>query len=812
MRKYYREYAVLLYEKGYCPIPIRPKSKIPFFGKGESWQVDVDKSLVSKWAENGKGSGNVAVKDIGAIDCDIYDEGMANALIKYLRENINKNIPIRTGQKPKFLVPLAPSEAINHKKKITWYDKTGRKQEIEILSPGDQYFVCYGMHPSGVEYEWMGNIGIVNTPVCDLPIIDELDLASLEDFFDLEAKKRGWTKQGPEKPKATKGVCGAQEEDIKVPGKRDNPAGLAELRVWLKHLDQACCDDRDEWVRIGAAIHFETAGSSAGYAVFDEWSRNSEKYNGMSDTMKRWESYHSTRGVNGSGCVTAGTIVQAIRDGGEDVWIAAKTAGKEARDAFVEAIEATGGVCSEKTHVEDSEDEIADAISFLNERHAVVSIVGKIKVMNFKDKGLNGDLDFSSVSDFHHKYANQRITIGGKNKKKMPISKIWMTHKDRREYDGIVFEPGRDAGKNYNLWNGFAIEPKQGDWSLFKEHVEKVICCGNKKTAAWTFAWMANILQNPGGQRSGTAIVMQGKQGTGKGVFANAWSAILGAHFIQVSSGGQITGRFNSHLKDKIVAFVDEAFWGGDKRAEGVLKSIITEPHINIEQKGVDSIRVENHLNIIVASNNEWVVPAGLEERRFNVVEVSDIHQQDTKYFKTLCRQLYQEGGIEAMMYDLMRMDISNYDLTKFETSDALLSQKFHTMRTHEKFWLEKLISGDIGGNDTPNTDFGRFVSGNEKWSRVKTSDLYDDYLDFANKLKEQYPLTPTQFGIALKKFCPLMRKKRVTMPDGTRQLYYQPPILEDCRDEFAIMLKKPDMWETILADITTEYEDEVPF
>ena len=49
---------------------------------------------------------------------------------------------------------------------------------------------------------------------------------------------------------------------------------------------------------------------------------------------------------------------------------------------------------------------------------------------------------------------------------------------------------------------------------------------------------------------------------------------------------------------------------GGDKKGEGVLKALITEPRLQLEAKFRDPIMVENRLRIIVASNNDWIVPS----------------------------------------------------------------------------------------------------------------------------------------------------------------------------------------------------------
>jgi hypothetical protein len=51
---------------------------------------------------------------------------------------------------------------------------------------------------------------------------------------------------------------------------------------------------------------------------------------------------------------------------------------------------------------------------------------------------------------------------------------------------------------------------------------------------------------------------------------------LLGPHYAPLAS----LGRFNSHLKNAILIFADEAIWGGNKREVGALKALITEPKL----------------------------------------------------------------------------------------------------------------------------------------------------------------------------------------------------------------------------------------
>ncbi len=64
-----------------------------------------------------------------------------------------------------------------------------------------------------------------------------------------------------------------------------------------------------------------------------------------------------------------------------------------------------------------------------------------------------------------------------------------------------------------------------------------------------------------------------------------------------------------------------------------------------IESKGVDPIRLKNFVRLLITSNNDWVIPAGKDERRFGVIDVGDGCAQNAGYFAELHQHLTTEGG-----------------------------------------------------------------------------------------------------------------------------------------------------------------------
>ena len=94
----------------------------------------------------------------------------------------------------------------------------------------------------------------------------------------------------------------------------------------------------------------------------------------------------------------------------------------------------------------------------------------------------------------------------------------------------------------------------------------------------------------------------------------------------------------------------DESVWAGDTRAANKLKGMITEDQQLIEEKHHNAEMVPNYANLIFASNNDWIVATDHDDRRFQIIEVSDQKKRDRNYFTAL-RQQWTSGGKECLYW-----------------------------------------------------------------------------------------------------------------------------------------------------------------
>lgn len=446
------------------------------------------------------------------------------------------------------------------------------------------------------------------------------------------------------------------------------------------------------------------------------------------------------------------------------------------------------------------EDAIHPRLRELNGKHAVIGdIDGKCRIISeTEDEALDRPvLTYQSFEDFKNRYGNVQIDMG--EDKEMPLGVWWIRHAQRRQYERVVFLPGRDAPDAFNLWKGFAVEARPGRCELFLDHVKRNICSGDERVYRYLLGWMAHAVQHPD-QQGHVAVVMKGKKGAGKGKFANTFGRLFGRHYLQVVDAKHLVGSFNAHLRDCSVLFADEAFYAGDKKHESILKSLITEDTLMIEGKGVNAIAARNYLHIIMASNEEWVIPAGAGERRFLMLEVADENLRDHAFFAAIDEE-QANGGREALLHFLLHYDLTGFDVRAVPHTDALRRQQVQSMPPEAEWWYEKLQNGEL------------FLG--EGWpSHVVCSHLAYDFVQYLKTFNIFLRSGGLKLGHFMKRAIPDCTKvqigKRTTVitENGDQRTVdrpraYELPSLEEARKHFDEHFGGPYPWETVLPTVT---------
>lgn len=300
---------------------------------------------------------------------------------------------------------------------------------------------------------------------------------------------------------------------------------------------------------------------------------------------------------------------------------------------------------------------------------------------------------------------------------------VWLASSHRDHRTDIVFEPFRhgDADPtpaNYlNMYKGLAVIPRDSfdECMAYLRHVFHVVCCGNKRLFAYFMEWAADMVQNPG-EKPGTSLILHGLKGTGKGLFAAPLRQIWGLrHSTKVNNSKQLTGNFNGHMDAKILVIAEESTWGGDRKADSVIKDMITSDTMMFERKFMDAIELPDHRRFIFLSNEENVIRATPDERRYAVTVVPDERKHDDAYFKPLVAQIKSGRLAPALAHLLLDLDI-RMDLHKPPRTDALVDQILTNLSAEDK-WLRAVLTNGtfpdaVGDSGLTNADRATWAKG----------------------------------------------------------------------------------------------------
>jgi len=315
---------------------------------------------------------------------------------------------------------------------------------------------------------------------------------------------------------------------------------------------------------------------------------------------------------------------------------------------------------------------------------------------------------------------------------------VWQRSLVRKNWAGLEFRPLPPGcadtvnANQINSWTGWSVEPKPGGtYKKLEELIRDGMCAGSDELFKWYRAWLAHSVQKPA-KLPGTAIVMYGQQGIGKNTIFNAASSLCKNHSFEVTTQDQLTGRFTSHLCNRLYVLSDEATYAKSKQALGRLKALITSSELAVDEKNKPIYAVQNYTRLFICTNNDSAYPSEIGERRSAVFKFADVFKGDKVFFRELYAEL-AKGGSEALLYDLLRVDLAALpDPTVIPETEGLIEQKINWLDSATSFALDVLEAGELIRNP-------QFEYGNVWPDFVVVSDLWENYLRYAKEGNHRY-------------------------------------------------------------------------
>lgn len=441
------------------------------------------------------------------------------------------------------------------------------------------------------------------------------------------------------------------------------------------------------------------------------------------------------------------------------------------------------------------------AMNEMNKTTAELRVGGKIRYPLLGDP----DIHCFTAADMAAYLRGQTVlVVKGEDVEVAERFPWWASQDDRRRMNGIIFEPDPKKAKSgaLNYFTGFARKPRQkeGGYSTFDDHLLRNVCRSDQVNYNYALDILAHLVQRPGA-KVGVALLMYGEEkGTGKSTVGEVMSECIGRQWcFAVDTPDMLTGKFNSFQAKALLICVEEAMNGRDPRHEARGKHMISGKMIMMEAKGIDAVQIESKVNYIFTSNKLNSVSMTAGERRYLPLHIGTDNVKDKAFFGQLWKEM-ENGGYEALMYDLLKRDISSTDFQNPPMTTQLSSQILHSMTGLDAWWVAVLQEGrlPLSHDDEPDADVewpapipaevkaaqdaGKVLD--LTWTTPKEL-IQRSVSDFAGRDYQGRPPTPAAIGLFLASVVPGLEKARRQI-GRDRQHLYKLPSLAKCRAAFA--------------------------
>lgn len=275
--------------------------------------------------------------------------------------------------------------------------------------------------------------------------------------------------------------------------------------------------------------------------------------------------------------------------------------------------------------------------------------------------------------------------------------------------DRATFRPLRPPGEIFTE-NGLRVvntfvprfgKRVAGDVSPFLEHVRRLI--PNDDDRDKYLSYLAACVQMYG-RKFQFCTVLVGVEGNGKSFIRGALEYALGYDYCHEVNPNDISNTFNGWISGHLLFIIEELKTGGRYSVANVLKPIITNNRVALQQKGVDQITGENYGNFIIFSNDKDAVFKMRDDRRYCVFYAAQQTKNDMRrdgltsdYFKKLFAWRDEGGGMAAIADYLWTRPINIAVFGRAPETSSTAEAIAMSMGPLEQWLLEAVESGEPG-------------------------------------------------------------------------------------------------------------------
>jgi hypothetical protein len=372
--------------------------------------------------------------------------------------------------------------------------------------------------------------------------------------------------------------------------------------------------------------------------------------------------------------------------------------------------------CSTKYSLEKSKQLLDESIK--------VSKDGEI----FKDKGkyrifIDYMNDYMAIINKPHGYTYRKKTTdewmtGDSSTLKeifgLKVFNEWNSSDDKREFDRIDFYVNLatdDKPQDSTILNTF-IRPKWDnskahsieDFPNFKRWLLNVICNGDEQKFKWFLDYLATLWKTG---KTKVIFVLIGERGDGKSIFYELVIHQLlggdGKYWHEIDNANELNGTFNGLSEGCLLIGIEEMVNVGDKGQSRLvqekLKSITTRKYIKVEKKYQNAYMIDNNLNFVISTNNDFPVIIHQDNRRYVVLRTNGCMNGNAEFFNNLFEEM--ENKAEQFRGFLSQRQPPK-KLNIIQTSEA--KHIAETMKPSWQIWVDNELDSFWNDNTSDTT------------------------------------------------------------------------------------------------------------
>lgn len=227
---------------------------------------------------------------------------------------------------------------------------------------------------------------------------------------------------------------------------------------------------------------------------------------------------------------------------------------------------------------------------------------------------------------------------------------------------GYDYRPGSPtiltsgAETRINLWVNDGVAAQVGDPTPFLDHIRYLV--PDQGARDHLLQWLAFTVQRPA-ERVKHALILSGKQGTGKSYMARVLKLLHGRSNVHEVSVDELHGQFTGWLEGKQIILIEELMAQGRLELANKLKPILTQEVIRINEKHKVVYQIRNLASFFCTTNYDDPIYIEEGDRRWWFYR-SPAEPLAPSYYSDLEQWTVQNAGV--IKSHLMALDISGFN------------------------------------------------------------------------------------------------------------------------------------------------------